>query len=93
MVTSLLRALALLVVSMTALAGEPKLAVFDVSGMSCSLCPITVRKALERVPGVLDASAELASKSAHVKYDPDKVSADALAKAVSDAGFPATVKH
>ena len=71
MVTSLLRALALLSLALTALAGEPKLAVLDVSGMSCSLCPITVRKALKRVPGVLDVSADLASKSAHVKYDPD----------------------
>ena len=93
MVTSLLRAFALLALSLPAVAGEPKLAILDVSGMSCSLCPITVRKALERVSGVLDAKADLASKSGQVKYDPDKVSADALAKAVSDAGFPATVKH
>jgi mercuric ion binding protein len=71
---------------------EPQRAVLDVSGMSCSLCPVTVKKALERVPGVIEAKADLASKSAEAKYDPDKVSPERLAKAVSDAGFPATVR-
>jgi periplasmic mercuric ion binding protein len=90
---SLLKGIALLAVALPAFAGEPKIAQFDVSGMTCSLCPITVRKALERVPGVLDAKADLATKSAQAKYDPDKVSPEALAKAVSDAGFPTKVKE
>jgi mercuric ion binding protein len=93
MATSLLKALALLALSLSAFAGEPKIAQLDVSGMTCSLCPVTVRKALERVPGVLDAKADLATKSAQAKYDPDKVSPDALATALSDAGFPATLKR
>ena len=46
-----------------------------------------------RVPGVLEAKADLATKSAEAKYDPDKISPEALAKAVSDAGFPATLKQ
>ncbi len=91
MATSL-KALALAAFSMCAFAGEPKTAQLDVSGMSCSLCPVTVRKALQRVPGVLDAKADLATKSAQARYDPDKVSAEALAKAVTDAGFPARIK-
>ena len=88
---SRLKLLALLVLAAPALAGEPKLAVLDVPGMFCSLCPVTVRKALMRVPGVLEAKADLATKRAEAKYDPDKVSAESLAKAVSDAGFPATL--
>ena len=60
--------------------------------MTCSLCPLTVRKALERVPGVLEAKADFATKSAQARYDPDKVSPEALAKAVSDAGFPTKLK-
>jgi mercuric ion binding protein len=86
-------AVAVLFASALAFAGEPKVAVLDVEGMTCSLCPITVRKALERVPGVLEAKADFSSKSAEAKYDPDKVSADALAKAVSSAGFPAKVRQ
>jgi len=60
--------------------------------MTCSLCPITVRKALERVPGVLEAKADFATKRAEAKYDPDKVSPDKLAEAVARAGFPATLR-
>jgi mercuric ion binding protein len=90
---SRLKVLALLALCAPAFAGEPKLAVLDVSGMTCSLCPITVRKALERVPGVLEAKADLGTKRAEVRYDPDKVTPEALAKAVTGAGFPATVKQ
>jgi mercuric ion binding protein len=90
---SRLNLLALLILCSPAFAGEPKTAVLDVSGMTCSLCPLTVRKALERVPGVLEAKADLGTKRAEARYDPDKVSAEALAKVLSDAGFPATVKQ
>jgi mercuric ion binding protein len=60
--------------------------------MYCSLCPVTVKKALERVPGVIEARADFATRSAEAKYDPDKVSAEALVRAVTDAGYPATVR-
>lgn len=85
--------LALLALAVPALAAEPKTAVLEVAGMTCSLCPITVRKALERVPGVLEAKADYAAQRAEAKYDPERTSPQALAKAVSDAGFAATVKQ
>lgn len=73
-------------------AAEQAQATLDVPGMNCALCPIAVRKALERVPGVARAKAELGTKSAKVVYDPAKVSPEALAKAVTDAGYPAKVR-
>jgi mercuric ion binding protein len=75
-----------------ALAADPKTATLDVPGMFCSLCQISVRKALERVPGVIVAKADNNLKRAEVKYDPDKVSADELASALSKSGFPASVR-
>jgi copper chaperone CopZ len=51
-----------------------------------------VRKALERVPGVIEATADNKSKRAEVQYDPDKVSADELAAALGKSGFPASVR-
>jgi len=90
---SRLKLLLLLPFVVPAFASEPKHAVLDVPSMFCSVCPITVRKALERVPGVLEAKADLATKRAEATYDPDKTSPEALAKAVSDAGFPAMVKN
>lgn len=83
---------AILAVALAASAAEPARVVMDVPTMNCSLCPISVKKALERVPGVIEASADLATKTAEAKYDPDRTSPDALAKAVSNAGFPATPK-
>jgi mercuric ion binding protein len=74
------------------LAADPKSATLDVPSMFCSLCQISVRKALERVPGVIEAKADNNLKRAEVKYDPDQVSADALAAALTKAGFPATVR-
>jgi mercuric ion binding protein len=91
--TSLLSAFALASVHLQAQAAEPKVTTLDVPSMYCSLCDISVRKALERVPGVVAAKADNRSKRAEVKYDPDKASPDALAKALGDAGFPATVKR
>ena len=63
-----------------------------VPDMSCSTCPIQVKKALSRVPGVLEASASLEKKEAVVTYDETKTSVDALMKATADIGFPSTVK-
>ena len=78
--------------ALTAHAGEPKRVVLDVPGMNCSLCPISVKKALEKVPGVLEAKADLATQRAEATYDPDRVSPETLAKAVTNAGYPASVR-
>ena len=75
-----------------AYADEPKRVVLDVPGMNCALCPISVKKALERVPGVREARADLTSKSAAATYDPDRTTPEALAKAVADAGYPASIR-
>ena len=73
-------------------AAEPKRVVLDVPSMNCSLCPISVKKTLERVPGVLDAKADLAAKRAEATYDPERVSPEALAKTVTNAGYPASIR-
>src|SRR5206468_12370957 len=64
----------------------------DVKNMNCDLCPITVRKSLERVPGVAQAKVDFAQKTAVVKFDPTKVSTAALEKATTDAGFPSAAR-
>jgi len=71
-------------------AAEPARVTLDVPSMNCSLCPIAVARVLRGQPGVLEASASLEAKSAVVIFDPDRTSADRLAKSVSDAGYPAT---
>ena len=65
----------------------------DVKNMTCSFCPITVRKALEKVPGVVKAKASYKTKTATVTFDPSKTNVEALTKATTDAGYPSTLKR
>ena len=80
---------ALIAVPLTALAGTPQTVVLDMQNMTCSLCSVTVKKALEKVPGVANAQIDYDKKTATVKYDPEKASPAVLVKATTDAGFPA----
>ena len=79
--------------STAALAGGKQTATLDVSNMDCAACPITVRKALEKVPGVESAKVDFKTKTAVVAFDPAKATPQALTKATRDAGFPSTVKQ
>lgn len=63
----------------------------DVQNMTCAVCPITVRKALETVPGVIEAKVDFDRKTARISFDPDKASPDPLTKATTEAGYPSTV--
>ena len=81
---------AFLAASYAAVAANPQTVVLDVQNMTCALCPITVKKALGNVPGVAETKIDLASKTATVKFDPDKANLAALVKATTNAGFPST---
>ena len=83
---------ATLFVALGAVAGQPKHVVLDVPDMTCPLCPLTIEKTLQRVPGVIDAKASLKSKRAEVTYDADKVDSAALVRAVDAAGYHASVE-
>lgn len=77
---------------LASLAAPPQTAVLDVQNMTCGLCPLTVKKSLEKVAGVSQAHVDFAKKTATVTFDADRTNAVALAKATTDAGFPSTVK-
>ena len=77
---------------LAALAAPPQTAVLDVQNMTCGLCPVTVKKSLEKVPGVSQARVDFDKKTATVTFDADKASVAALTKATTDAGFPSTVR-
>ncbi len=69
-----------------------KTVVLAVPGMVCSVCPITVRLALEKVPGVMKAKVSLENKEAVVVFDDAKTNLKALEDATFAAGYPATLK-
>jgi len=75
-----------------ALAATPQTAVLDVQNMTCILCPVTVKKALEKVSGVSQAKIDFEKKTAIVTFDADKTGTAALVKATTDAGYPSAVR-
>jgi mercuric ion binding protein len=77
----------------TVFAGTLQTVTLDVQNMTCAVCPITVKKALERVPGVTDAKVDFDKKTASISFDPDKASIDTLTKATADAGYPSSVHN
>jgi mercuric ion binding protein len=78
----------LVTLPIAALAGNPQTVVLDVQKMTCSLCSVTVQKALQKVPGVADTKIDYDKKTATVKFDPERVTTAVLMKATTEAGFP-----
>ena len=69
-----------------------KTVVLSVPSMNCSACPITVRKALEKVPGVEKVKATLEPPEAVVTFDDAKTGVERLMEATKQAGYPSSVK-
>ena len=66
----------------------PQTVTLAVEGMSCPTCPITVRKSLEKVPGVKKVKVDFARKQATVTYEDTQASLDKLTQATTEAGYP-----
>jgi Cu+-exporting ATPase len=62
---------------------------FPVTGMTCAACQARVQRALSAEPGVIDASVNLLTSSAAVRYDPASVSPQQLIEAVRATGYDA----
>lgn len=64
----------------------------DMQNMTCAMCKITIRKALQGVAGVQRVQVDFDSKTASVTFDPQKTTIDALIEATTNVGYPATVR-
>jgi mercuric ion binding protein len=87
MKTLLAALLTALVLTATAWA-SPHVVTLNVPGMTCPVCPITVKKALEKVQGVSKVDVRFEKKQVLVTFDDAKTNTDALVKATTNAGFP-----
>ncbi len=63
----------------------------SVPGMYCPSCPVTVRKALERVHGVHVVKADLTHLTVEVKVTDSHITNRELTDATANAGYPSTV--
>lgn len=71
--------------------GAPQAGTLSVPSMTCSVCPITVKMALTKTPGVSKAEVSYEKRQALVFFDDAKTSAAALTQATANAGYPSTV--
>ncbi|MBY4891864.1 heavy metal translocating P-type ATPase [Rhodobacteraceae bacterium N5(2021)] len=63
----------------------------SVQGLNCASCVGRVERALAAVPGVGEVAVNLASETAQITYNDQDVTAEVLARAATDAGYPAQV--
>ena len=82
----------LLALPLAVLAAPPKTVTLAVQNMTCSLCPITVKKSLDKLPGVSAVKVDFDKKTATVTYDADKTQPEALIHATANAGYPSAVR-
>jgi mercuric ion binding protein len=70
---------------------ESKTVTLSVPGMYCATCPITVKKALQKVQGVEKITATFEPKQAVVTFDDSKTTVEKLREATARAGYPSTL--
>ncbi len=74
----------------TSVLAATKTVTLNVPGMTCPTCPITIKKALNKVQGVSKVEVNYEKKQAVVTFDDAKTDTKTLVKATTDAGYPST---
>lgn len=67
-----------------------KTVTLSVPGMTCAACPITVKKALNKVAGVAKTEITFERREAAVTFDDSRSNVQALTRATENAGYPST---
>lgn len=66
---------------------ENEILTIGVGGMTCASCVARVERALKKVPGVSDATVNLATEKATVRFASESVEVESLLGAIEDAGY------
>src|SRR5689334_22104376 len=69
----------------------PTKVTLPIEGMTCAACQATVQRALQRTPGVTDATVDLMTARAAVTFDPALTTPDELVAAVVETGYGASL--
>src|SRR5438874_2969639 len=65
-------------------------AMLALEGMTCASCAMRIEKGLKKVPGVRNASVNLATEQAAVTYDPAQTNLEQMVRSVEAVGYKAT---
>ncbi len=66
--------------------------VLSIRGMTCAACAQRIEKIVRKLPGIGQASVNLASEKLFVEYDPDTLTLTAIKEAVTKIGFEVAEK-
>ena len=72
---------------------EPQTVILDLPTMNCAMCPITVKKVLNKVDGVTRTDVSYEDKQAVISYDDALTNPDTLIEATTNAGYPSLLKR
>jgi len=82
---------AALALAASAAFAAPREVTLRVPTMDCATCPITIKAALMKVPGVKAAKVSYERRTAKVSFDDARTNVAALTKATEQAGYPSLV--
>lgn len=68
----------------------PQTLTLSVPTMSCATCPVAIKVALLKVPGVSTVRSELAKRQTTVVYEGTKTNVATISGATAAAGFPSS---
>ncbi|GAB1431569.1 heavy metal translocating P-type ATPase [Spirochaetota bacterium] len=60
-----------------------------IGGMTCAACSAAVERSVKAIPGIINASVNLATEKLSVVWNPEETRISEIRKAVSDAGYEA----
>jgi mercuric ion binding protein len=63
----------------------------NMENMTCAMCTVTIKKALQKVEGVQEVTVDYDLKTATIIFDSQKTDSAALIKATTDAGYPGSL--
>jgi copper chaperone CopZ len=63
---------------------------FNVSGMTCASCEEHVKSEVNKLPGIINVSANSKEDNAFIKFDNSKTNKEAIIKAINTTGYKVT---
>ena len=66
--------------------------VLSIPGMNCPVCPITIKKSLQKVDGVKTVDVKFESKLANVTFDDEVTDIKYLKQATANVGYPSQLQ-